>query len=77
MSLVGPFKDLDYTYCYYYNYLLYGDKNPKYCSDSKRISYGLIPAIFPNIMIMMQFAKAGYIKSSNVIVFLFRIILVN
>jgi hypothetical protein len=53
VSFVGPFKDVDYTICFYYRYFALGDLYPSECADPKNIDIGLIAAVLPLILRMI------------------------
>lgn len=62
VSFVGPMRDVYYTWCYYYYY--FEDEEDRYlvCSNSKSIFYGLIIALLPLLLRMIQCLRQAYDK---------------
>ena len=69
-SLIGPMRDIEYTFCYYSYYVNPFQIRQQYCSNN-RIVY-LIIAIFPNLFRCLQVARQ-IIDNEKVFPYIFNI----
>ena len=69
-SLIGPMRDIEYTFCYYSYYVNHFETRQLYCSSS-RVVY-LIIAIFPNLFRCLQVGRQ-MIDNQKVFPYIFNI----
>jgi len=69
-SLIGPMRDIEYTFCYYSYYVNHFETRQLYCSSS-RVVY-LIIAIFPNLFRCLQVGRQ-IIDNQKVFPYIFNI----
>ena len=69
-SLIGPMRDIEYTFCYYSYYVNHFQTRQLYCSNS-RVVY-LIIAIFPNLFRCLQVGRQ-MIDNQKVFPYIFNI----
>ena len=69
-SLIGPMRDIEYTFCYYSYYVNHFETRQLYCSNS-RVVY-LIIAIFPNLFRCLQVGRQ-MIDNQKVFPYIFNI----